>query len=156
MNLVPMSRDRFVIYLERLITEYADDKVRAGNWAEEGAEARSRDEIMGLLPQGVATPGHTLFDVTLPEQEEPVGVLWLCALDEGGNRKAFIYDLRIRPDLRRQGLGTQALAHAEAWARSQGLASIALHVFGHAAEAVALYRKAGYQATNILMTKRLP
>jgi ribosomal protein S18 acetylase RimI-like enzyme len=155
MNLKPMSRASFELYLERLIVEFAEDKVGAGNWSEEAALTRSRDEITKLLTDGLSTPGHALFDLTLPDEKEAVGVLWLSSIEDNGARQGFIYDVWIRPDLRRKGLGTTAMMEAERWARSQGLTSLGLHVFGHNQAALALYEKLGYVITNINMTKQL-
>ncbi len=155
MDLVPMSQESFEVYIERLIVEYADDKLRAGNWPAEIAQKRSREDIMKLLPQGTATEGQALYELFVPDETEAAGVLWLTAVEDAGVRKAFIYDLWIRPDLRRRGLATQAMLQSEAWVRSQGLDVISLHVFGHNQAALDLYNKLGYQATNINMTKRL-
>ena len=155
MDLRPMSQASCEVYLERLIVEYAEDKVSAGNWPEGDALRRSRDEVTKLLADGVSTPGHALFELTLPEEKEPVGVLWLSIMEDNGARKGFVFDVWIRPDLRRQGLGTRAMMEAERWARSQGLNSLGLHVFGHNRAALALYKKLGYVITNLNMTKPL-
>lgn len=56
-ELVPMSEAEFAAYLERAVREYADEKVRAGNWTQAIALERSRAEYDQLLPQGLATPG---------------------------------------------------------------------------------------------------
>lgn len=155
MKLEPMSRAGFEAYVERLAVEYAEDKVAAGNWSVDVALSRSREEIAQLLPRGHATPGHALFDLTLPEEKEPVGVLWLSTMEEAGARKGFIYDVWIRPDLRRKGLGTMAMVEAERWAKAHGLVSLGLHVFGHNRAALALYEKLGYVITNLNLTKAL-
>ncbi len=155
MNLEPMSPANFQIYIERLIVEYADDKVRSGNWPKNIALSRSRDEVMKLLPQGTLTEGHSLFDLTVPEEEGAVGRLWLGAIDQAGVRTGFIYDLWIRPHLRRKGLGAQAMLEAEGWAKDQGLDSLSLHVFGFNQAALALYKKLGYVTTDVNMTKKL-
>jgi len=155
MDLRPMSQASYDVYLERLIVEYAEDKVGSGNWPEDGALARSRDETTRLLVDGVSTPGHALFDLIVPDEEEAVGVLWLGIIEDGGARKGFIYDIWIRPDLRRRGLGTTAMLEAERWARSLGLTSLGLHVFGHNQAALSLYEKLEYAITDLNMTKQL-
>jgi ribosomal protein S18 acetylase RimI-like enzyme len=155
MQLQPMSPDHYAVYFEQLVVDYADDKVRAGNWPADSALERSRDEITKLLPNGPSTPNHALFYLTVPDQEAPVGILWLSTVGDAGLRQAFIYDLWIRPDLRGGGLGKQAMTEAEAWARSHGLDRLSLHVFGHNTLALELYKKLGYVMTNVNMTKRL-
>jgi len=155
MDLRPMSQASYEVYLERLIVEYAEDKVGSSNWPEDGALTRSRHEITRLLVDGVSTPGHALFDLSVPDEEEAVGVLWLGIIEDGGARKGFIYDIWIRPDLRRRGLGRTAMLEAERWARSLGLTSLGLHVFGHNQAALSLYEKLEYTITDLNMTKQL-
>jgi len=155
MKLVPMAQERFQEYIDRLIVAYADDKQRAGNWPSQIALERSREEVLKLLSSGPATDGQDLFELMLPEESEPVGVLWLAVVDDAGVPKGFVYDLWIRPDLRRRGLGTMAMHEAETWARAKSLGFLSLHVFGHNPEALALYEKLGYQITNINLSKPL-
>ena len=59
-KLQPMSLAEFQVYLERSVAEYADDKVKAGNWPQEGALERSRQEFNKYLPQGLDTPENFL------------------------------------------------------------------------------------------------
>jgi ribosomal protein S18 acetylase RimI-like enzyme len=155
MNLVPMSQAYFTTFVERLVVEYAEDKVRSGNWPEAGSLKRSRDEITHLLPRGLETEGQALFELAVPGEEEPAGALWLAVTETRGAQAGFIYDLWIRPDLRRKGFGVQAMREAEVWAKAQGVDSLALHVFGHNPGALALYNKLAYRVTNINMTKEL-
>lgn len=155
MRLVPMSPSTFDAFVERLTGEYADDKVRSGNWPEEDALERSRTQIAKLLPQGVETENQALFELASDDEDDAVGALWLAVIDDAGTRKGFIYDLWIRPDVRRRGLGRQAMREAEAWARAQGLEALSLHVFGENSAALSLYQNSGYRITNINMTKTL-
>jgi ribosomal protein S18 acetylase RimI-like enzyme len=105
----------------------------------------------------VDTPGQYLFSIlAAPEPglpARPVGMIWFAALE--GRPQAFIYDFAIDPAYRRRGYGAQALRALEAEVRAVGLESIALHVFGHNHGAQALYRKLGYEVTNLHMAKRL-
>ena len=70
-ELQPMSPAEFQVYLERSIAEYADDKVKAGNWPQEGALERSRQEFNKYLPQGLDTPANFLRSLTDPETGTP-------------------------------------------------------------------------------------
>ena len=59
-ELRPMTQAEYEIYRSRAVAEYAEDKVLAGNWPEEGAIERSAKEYEHYLPLGLATPDNTL------------------------------------------------------------------------------------------------
>ncbi|HAL16386.1 MAG TPA: GNAT family N-acetyltransferase [Anaerolineaceae bacterium] len=154
-KLQPMSPAEFQVYLERSVAEYADDKVKAGNWPQEGALERSRQEFNKYLPQGLDTPENFLRTLIDRETGAPVGMIWYAPLPGSTDSTWFIYDFYVNPEQRRRGYGAQALAALEDRARAQGIKSIALHVFGHNTTARALYEKMGYEITNINMVKRV-
>ena len=58
-----MSEAAFEAYLARSIPEYAAEKVRAGSWHPDDALRRSQEGHAKLLPDGIATPGHFLFEL---------------------------------------------------------------------------------------------
>ncbi len=153
--LKPMKPGGFRVYVERLSREYAEDKIAAGAWPAGGAIERARASIHALLPDGLNTPGHALFDVQSPDGAEPCGVLWLAVVQQEGVRRGFVYDLWIDPEHRRKGLGTLAMREAEAWTRHQGLSRLSLHVFGQNLAAQGLYAKLGFQVTDVSMSKDL-
>ncbi|MHB8113684.1 MAG: GNAT family N-acetyltransferase [Bellilinea sp.] len=154
-KLQSMSPAEFQVYLERSVAEYADDKVKAGNWSQEGALERSRQEFNKYLPQGLDTPANFLRTLIDPETETQVGMIWYAPLPGSTDSTWFIYDFYVNPEQRRHGYGAQALAALEDHARAQGIKAIALHVFGHNTIARALYEKMGYEITNINMVKRV-
>jgi len=43
--LIPMRTEAFAAYKQAQVAAYADEKVRAGMWAQEGAQARSLAEF---------------------------------------------------------------------------------------------------------------
>lgn len=155
-TLVPMPQPEFETYRERLIREYAKEHVEAGNWAVEGSIERSRVEIDGLLPQGVASPNQHLFSIYDDTADSNVGILWFAEREEGGGKIAFIYDIELQPEARGKGYGAQAMQALEPKVRELGLKRISLHVFGKNTVARNLYEKMGYATTNVLMTKDLP
>lgn len=154
-RLEPMTESEFQIYRERLIREYAADKVRAEQWSIEDAPSRSEQEIDELLPQGLATRDHYLYSIYAETAAKPVGVLWFAVVHRDSSRSAFIYDFEVDSDWRGKGYGSQALSAVEAQARALGLDRIELHVFGHNPRALKLYEKVGYKITNINMAKKL-
>jgi hypothetical protein len=88
-----MSPERYVSWNERLIVEFAKEKVDSGNWPAEGALERSAKENARDLPQGLETPGHDIF-VGLVDGEE-VGVLWLFTDPALKTPETMIYDIEI-------------------------------------------------------------
>lgn len=153
-TLMPMTEPEYLAYVEQAIPAYAADKVASGQWPPSEALERSRRSLDELLPRGRDTPDNHLFTL-VDETGVAVGMLWIAALERAGLRIAYVYDVSVRPEQRRKGHAASAFAALEVKARELGLCGIALHVFGHNADAFALYTKLGYQATNINMFKPL-
>ncbi len=60
-------------------------------------------------------------------------------------------DLGVRLDWQRQGLGRQLLEAAEAWAIKRGAYRMQLRVMVHNAQAIALYKKFGFEIEGTLV-----
>ncbi len=153
--LVPMRTDAYAAYKAAEVAGYADEKVRAGVWAKEGALERSLAEIESLLPRGLATPDHHLYEMVAAEGGPPVGYLWFAVEERSGHRGAYVYDVEVLAPFRRQGHARRAFQALEAIVASMGLARIALHVSGFNTGAQDLYRQLGFAATGISMLKTL-
>lgn len=148
----PMTPDEYATWLAEAIPEYAADKVAAGQWAAEGALELSRKEYEELLPQGPDTPDNHLFMV-LDTDCEAAGMLWFAVQTKFNARIAYVYDISIHEDRRRQGHGRRAFLALEDEVRRLELTGVALHVFGHATGARAMYAGLGYEPTNISLFK---
>lgn len=153
-QLIPMTENEFKDYLKAAVEEYAQEHVRAGNWDPAEALQKSEQEFQQLLPQGVASPDQHLFSI-VDDAGAKVGMLWFAVRHKGAHPYAFVYDFMIDEQFRRKGYGRQAFAVLEEKAKSLDLDSIALHVFGHNQAAIALYQAAGYEITNLHMSKKL-
>lgn len=154
-TLVPMRSEAFDAFAETCIADYAHDNVQAGRWPARSAATRARAAFAQLLPQGLATPGHhvqEIFDATLPE---PVGFVWFALLDEGVERTAYVYNIRVDPAFRGRGHAKEALDRVAAFAEADGAHALALHVFSFNTSALALYRSLGYGITGMNMLKPL-
>lgn len=151
----PMNESEFSGYLADAVRDYARERVESGQWAEEASLALSRQGFDELLPHGLATPNDYRFKVRDPATRSDVGFLWFAVHERAAQRIAYVYDVLIKPESRRRGFGASTLQALEAEVHSRGLTGIALHVFGHNAAAIALYRKLGYQPTNIKMFKKV-
>jgi RimJ/RimL family protein N-acetyltransferase len=152
-SLIPMTEADFAAYLEKTVPQYAREKVLAGNWTEAEALERSRQDFEHLLPEGLPTPGNFLF-MLVNEAGEKVGWLWY-ALAAKKPDLAFIYDFEIYDQFRRRGYATQALAALDEHARPHGVKKLELHVFGFNTAARELYKKCGYEETNVMMAKSI-
>lgn len=150
-KLVPMQQEDFQPYLERGIREYADDHVRNGNWSTEEALERSRKEFEQLLPEGVNSSDQFLYSIVDEFSGDKIGLLWVQVKAQ----KAFIYDFSIEESFRGKGYGKQTLLALDEKLKSMNVESVALHVFGDNITAQELYKKMGYQITNIQMQKVL-
>lgn len=153
-QLVPMAADDFKAFVDWSIIDYANEKVLAGNWTAAEALDRSRVEFAKLLPEGLATPRQHLYTISDESTGDKVGVIWF---EEAGFAvdTAWLLQLVIWESYRRRGYGEAAMRLLEDQVRQVGLRRIGLHVFGHNAAAQALYRKVGYEVTNINMAKNV-
>jgi len=153
-RLEPMDQARYETWLHATIREYAAEKVASGNYPEEGAVERSQAEFDTLLPNGRETPGHEIRSM-VDDTGDRVGYVWFTIEDRPVGRVVFIYDIAVDPEHRRKGHARAALLEIEAYARAHRCIGVMLHVFGSNAGARQLYRKAGYDETNVIMLKRL-
>jgi ribosomal protein S18 acetylase RimI-like enzyme len=132
--------------------DYAQERARNLGTSIEHEREVSAQQRQSLQAQGMHTPGHHYWHV-VDDAGAAVGSLWVFVEPESD--RGFIYEIVINADLRGKGLGSATLDLLDAWARSAGVTSIALNVFGDNAVAQALYRKHGYAVDAVQMRKRL-
>ena len=154
-KLARMREESFERFLELAIHGYAEDNVASGRWSSQDAVLLARTETTRLLPQGLATKDNDLFEIQLPSSGEIVGYLWAGALNRGVKKVAYVYQLYVLPEFRRQGHARRALQQYEAMARQGGFGSVDLNVFGSNTGAQTLYRSLGFAVTSIGMHKNL-
>ena len=145
----------FEEFLEKAIHDYAQEKIISGNWMADEALEKSRAEFMSLLPDGLQTKDQFVYSVLDEDTNLSIGVLWVQVKMGEFHRKAFICDFVIQPEFRGNGFGKQALQALDKKLKEMGVTSVSLHVFAHNTNAIALYEKAGYKATNLYMGKEL-
>lgn len=153
-RLEPMDQAAYDAWRTATVREYADEKVAAGAWPAAEAMERSEDEFQKLLPKGRLTEGHQIRSM-VDESGQGVGHAWYVAEDRPIGRVIFIYDIAVEPEHRRKGHAQAALRAIEDDARTMGCVGVQLHVFGGNAGARELYRKAGYEETDVMMLKRV-
>ena len=153
-KLVPMDEEAFSRYSDWSVKNYADEKVKAGNWPLEGSLERSREEFNKLLKDGLRTENNYLY--TAMDGDRDVGILWIAIMKHDGvNDTIWIYDIVVNENMRGKGYGYQIMNALEEKARELNQSSISLHVFGHNTPAIELYKKCGYDITNMVMQKNL-
>jgi ribosomal protein S18 acetylase RimI-like enzyme len=155
-TLIPIEQSDFETFLDREIVEYAEDKVKSGNWLAEEALEKSQAEFDRLLPEGFQTKDQFVLTIFDDESNIKLGQLWVQVKIDGLHRRAFINDFVIKKDFRGKGFGQKSLRALDEKMRLMNVESIGLHVFGHNTNAIALYEKMGYEVTNLYMSKKLP
>ncbi len=151
----PMDEIEYQQFLDYAITNYAEEKVQAGNYAPTDTMALSTQEYQELLPDGVKTKDNFLLMIAEQALDQPVGFAWLTIQQTGSLRYLTLVNILIYEAFRSQGYGTQALQLIEEKGRVLGLERIILHAFGHNQRARSLYERLGYRTTNVHMAKDL-
>ena len=153
-QLSPMRAEFFQQFKQQLSEDYAKENVKSGRWPEHNALERAKGEMERSLAQGIATPDNYLFEIKT-DQGETAGCIWFAVEERQGGRSAFIYNVLVFPEFRRQGHARAAFLQLEEKVRELGLKSIGLNVFYHNSGAQALYAGLGYAPTNLTMVKNL-
>ncbi|MEH1098765.1 GNAT family N-acetyltransferase [Micromonospora sp. CPCC 205561] len=153
LRLEPLTEEQYLRYRQRAETSYARSIADSGAMPPPEARKKARDDYVRLLPDGLATPGNHLWNAY--DGGDAVGMLWLHLEQKSDGPHAFVYDLEVRPELRRRGYGRAVLEAVERRCREWGVVSIALNVFGHNLPARRLYEQMGFEATSIQMRKSL-
>lgn len=152
-KLEKMSKEDFNSYIKNAIVEYANEKVKAGTWAEKEAHKLSEETFSKLLPKGVDSERQYLFSIIDIDEQIKVGYMWFQYSESLIRKEAFIYDFYIFEQFRGKGYGTQAMNAIEDEAKKLDIDKISLHVFSHNKRAISLYKKVGYLDTDIMMSK---
>nr|WP_145404439.1 GNAT family N-acetyltransferase [Paenibacillus xylanexedens] len=154
MELLPMNGEQFASFRSRSIADFAEEKVEAGTWAPEEALERAEESYERYLPQGLETPGAYVYNVVHPV-DGIVGYIWFNVTENRRGKEAFLLDIVVEEAHRGKGYGTEAMEALERTARRLGVDRIGLHVFGHNVRASSLYRKMGYEVTDLTMYKEI-
>ncbi|WP_440113637.1 GNAT family N-acetyltransferase [Paenibacillus sp. QZ-Y1] len=154
MELVAMNQEEYANFRVRSIKDFAEEKVQAGTWAAEEAQERAEASYDKYLPEGLNTPGNYIYNV-VHEAEGNVGYIWFNITENRRGKEAFLLDIVVEEVHRGKGYGTETMEALEQKALSLGVDRIGLHVFGHNVRASSLYRKMGYEVTDLTMYKDL-
>ncbi len=152
-SLRKMTEAEFVTWKAYSIDEYAKDKMKALGIDMSEAMKLSNESFAQLLVDGFATADNHFF--TIERDDDFCGWLWFATKSEWGVTSAFVYDLEVKSEYRRQGIAAAAMRLLETEAQACGASKIALHVFGQNEGARDLYAKVGYTITDYSMAKTL-
>ena len=155
LSLVPMTEDEFSTFFETVGESHARDNIAAGRWNASNAPALAREETKRLLPGNEKTPENYLFVLQDIGLKSEIGYLWFGNTTRTTKKVAYLYQLYIHPQFRRQGYGRQAMFAFEKEALSRGYDALGLHVFATNGGAHRLYQTVGYTASSISMHKEL-
>ena len=114
---------------------YAQLRRRCARWRGTILVADRNGEVVGFVA--------VLAQIPFTELDEPPGTY------------ALVTDLIVAPRLRRHGLGTRLLAHAERHARRQGATELRIGVLSGNAAAAQLYQTVGFRPWAQVLRKRL-
>lgn len=153
LTLEPMSAAQHAPWMEHVMGWYAQGKVDAGTWPEEGALERALRENAEQLPQGVDTPHNDFFVGSVDGRE--VGYLWLHTDWEQSSLSTVIQAIEVLEGERGRGFGRELVEAAEGWCADHSIATLRLHVFGRNTVAIDLYESAGFETTDVLMSKTI-
>ncbi len=150
---IPMTEAGFDHWWSHAVVSYAQDWISRGVPQEE-AVARSEALHRTLLPDGRATQGAQLYNLTA--DDTVVGHIWLARRELlPGEHAAYVYDVEVAEPYRGRGHGRTLMLLGERIAHTSGESLIALHVFAGNAPARGLYESLGYRTTHINFVKRL-
>jgi GNAT superfamily N-acetyltransferase len=149
-----MTEDEYRSYVDDVQAAVVRELV--ATMSDEEARATAAGGIAQYLPQGVATPLHTLL-IAEDAAGEPVGNAWVGPDPHraDGSDAAWLYDINVYPHARRNGYGSAILAEVEALVARAGKTRLGLNVVGTNLAAIALYRKSGYAVSTMQMSKAL-
>jgi ribosomal protein S18 acetylase RimI-like enzyme len=147
-ELRPMTPEEFEQWHGPAVVDYAQAWVDSGILTPDEAKKRAESQFAELLTDGLETPEHYFW--TPMDGDQDVGMLWV-KIDDGGERRAFIYDIQIWERLRRRGYGRAVLEALVDETRARGASSIGLNVFGSNPGARALYAQMGFEVTSTQM-----
>lgn len=128
---------------------------------EQTTPARELGDIARYLEQRASGeheyPAGTELFIAVDGAGQPVGLSAIRADEDyfSGKARAYIELIAVTKAAEGTGVGRALMEHAERWARDRGLDEIALDVFASNTGAIAFYRKAGFHADFIRMSRSL-
>lgn len=151
LKIQPMTEEELLNFKAWLIEDYAGAISINTHLPMDEARLSSIKDI----EQGLASPTQLLYNIVLYTEGEQshLGSLWIDV--DSQRKRCFINEIVLYPEFRGQGWGQKTLELLETMLKAQGISRISLNVFTNNSIAQALYRKMGYEVTNMRMQKIL-
>ncbi|MGI0149713.1 MAG: GNAT family N-acetyltransferase [Thermoplasmata archaeon] len=149
-SLVPFSTLEYGEFVRAQILEFADQKVRAGQWRPEDAESLSRHVVEGFLPSAGPMPGHRVSKA-VDGQGSRVGWVWVGPPPVKGltvPHQRWLYQITVELAFRNRGIGRAMLDALERALLEEGVQELILNVFRWNVAARSLYDSAGYEVIH--------
>jgi GNAT superfamily N-acetyltransferase len=152
-RLEPMTEAQYAAYRSAGEADYAQSIADSGLLPEVEARQKAADDFAKLLPDGLRTVGHHLWNAY--DGDTAIGMLWIRIEEKSDGPHAFGFDFSVREEVRRHGYGRAIIVAAEKVCRELGVVSIELNVFGPNVAARTLYEQMGFEVTAVQMRKLL-
>jgi len=152
--LAPLTLEERRAFTSALVTDYVDSLVSRGEVADPvAAFARARAEIEAEVEAAVQASEQ--FWTAHTAQGATVGWLWVKCSPQGlPPSAAFLYQILVKAEVRRQGYGTAMLAALEDVLAAGGWSELRLNVWDTNEAGRRLYERAGYKLVERFAAKR--
>jgi len=152
--LTPLTLDERGAFTSALVADYVDFLVDLGEVADPvAALARARAGIESEVEAAVQAGEE--FWAAHNAEGATVGWLWVkCSVEGLPPSAAFLYQILVKPEVRRQGYGTVMLAALEHVLAAAGRSELRLNVWDTNEAARRLYERAGYKLVERFPAKR--
>ena len=130
---------------------YAADMHHYGEFSQiERAKQRATEEVEQLLTHEINVNDHYFFNIIDEATQSLHGYLWYLLRRRQDNQinDAFLAYILVEPQLRRQGVGQQAMQFYEDQAATLGAKRLVFYVFSENQAAMSFYRKLGYHVVE--------
>lgn len=154
-RLLRMRPQAFSGFIKQAIESSLDDIEGLNRWSKAESLKLAQSEIERLLPQGLSTPNNIILEILINDNEPAIGFIWLSLGKRGSEQVAFVHQLFILPQHRRQGHARATLKAIEAILLARGVEAMVLHVFNSNKTAQQLYATAGYEVASLNLQKKL-
>lgn len=140
-----MTDEEFAFFYQWSVEQTAREQMAVRHISQSEAVKETKEEVDGMLPDGMNTAHHCLMTIEKEYTQENLGAIWTLHEETEGRKQSFLCDFVIWEPKRRNGYATEALRLMEKSAVEAGCRESVLYVADSNAAARALYEKSGYQ-----------
>lgn len=119
-RLLRMRAEAFSGFIKQAIESSLDDIEGLNRWPKAESLELAQSEVKRLLPQGLSTPNNIFLEIVENDNELAIGFIWVSLGSRGSEQIAFIHQLFIYPQHRRQGHARATLEAIEAALLARG------------------------------------